>query len=88
MGLLKEFMCQKITKIKSKYNELGFMIHDQTKGWIGVVCVQYTTGLQRMQICAGPTGATVIASTGTVLVAISHEPASLTFSLCSLQCSY
>lgn len=49
------------------------------------MCVQYTRGLHGMQICAGPTGATVIASTGAVLIAISHEPVSFTVSLCSLQ---
>lgn len=31
MGLLKEFMCQEILKIKFKFNELSFMIHDQSR---------------------------------------------------------
>lgn len=31
MGLLKEFMCRKMLKIKSKFSELSFMIHDQSR---------------------------------------------------------
>lgn len=86
MGLLKEFICQEILKIKSKFNELSFMIHDQSRR--ADRCVyNIPQVLQRMQICAGPPGATVIASTGAVLITISHETPSFTFSLCSLQCS-
>lgn len=58
------------------------MIHDQSKR--ADRCVQYTTGLQGMLICAGPTGATLIASIEAVIIAISHEPASFTFSLCNV----